>query len=249
MAPTTNFEIAAMIRRPSLINFAFCLGALGALGTLAACESSLPITCPDVAVIKDASQFTQFRPGPGRDAVDVVFKAEMTAAHLECSFGEDAIDTNVTFALTVSRGPAYSGAPAVLPYFVAVVSADERKLVTKRPFELSVPFGGQQTLRLVQEVPTDATVVPKPAGLLGRSSIGSGPVSNMNGTQQFNLTGAQLNAAQRGGGGGGGSKDGPPARRPGTILPGTQGAVPYQVLIGFQLDKDQLGYNREQIPR
>ncbi len=225
------------------------LGLCASFG-LAGCESNLPITCPDVAVIKDASQITQFRPGPGRDAVDVVYRAEMTAANLECSFSEDAIDTKVTVALTVTRGPAFSGDSVSLPYFAAVVSADERKLVTKRAFELQVPLRGQQSLKLVQEIPQDATVVPRPAGLLlGKSSIGSGPVSDINGTQQFNLSGMQLNAAQRGGGGGGGSKEERPARKPGTILPGTQGAVPYQVLIGFQLDKDQLSYNRDHIPR
>jgi hypothetical protein len=215
---------------------------LGAALSLGACDSTIPITCPDVGVIKDAAQFVDFRPGTGRDATDVVAKAEMTAARLECAFAEDVVETKVTFALTVTRGPAMTGDQVTLPYFVAVVSADETKLVSKRQFELTVPMGGQQTVRLIQEIPADATLVPRPSGLMQpKSSVGGGSVGGPNGTQKFNVTGPSLYAGERGGSG---EK---PARRPGVILPGVQGAIPYQVLVGFQLTKDQLTYNRDQI--
>jgi hypothetical protein len=217
------------------------------LSVLAACDDSVPIACPDVGIIKDASVLTQIRPGPGRDPLDIAYRAEMTAARLECSFNDDMVETKVTFGLNVTRGPQAGSDQVNLPYFVAVVSTDETKLVTKRQFEMNVAFDGKQTVRVVQTVPGDATLVPRPAGLLpGRSSIGGGPAGNPNQNQRFNLSGATLNAAPGGGGGGGGSGGAPP-RRPGTILPGVQGAVPYQVLIGFQLDENQLKYNREQI--
>lgn len=219
---------------------------LGAVLSLSSCGSDVPITCPDVGVIKDAATFVQYRPGTGRDPVDVAYTARIDSAHLDCAFEDSVIETTVTFALTATRGPAAGDDAVSLPYFVAVVSTDERSLVSKRLFEIPVAFNGQQTVKLVQTVPGDATLVPRPADLNpgGPTRGGTGPLPGEG--PRFNLQGPALYAGDRGGGGGGGER---PQRRPGAILPGTQGAVPYQVLIGFQLDQAQLKQNREKAAR
>lgn len=209
-----------------------------ALGLTASCGSNAPFLCPDVGVIEDASKLVMFRDGPGRDPTDVAYEAQMTRAHLDCSFEDNSVATKVAFQLVVRKGPASNSDTVNLPYFVAVVSNDERKLVSKRQFEVVVPFHGQSTVTLAQEVPEDATIVPKPANLTpGRSSRGG--AGTPPDATHYDITGTSLYQNEK-------SDSKKQTRKPGIILPGTQAGVPYQVLLGFQLDKEQLAYNRAQ---
>src|SRR5262249_14966530 len=151
-----------------------------------------PYTCPDIAVIQDASKLVKFRDGPGRDPTDVVYEAQIARAHLDCSFEDNSVATKVAFQLVVRKGPASNSDTVTLPYFAAVVSNDERRLVSKRQFEIVVPFHGQGMVTLAQEVPEDAPVVPKPADLApGRSSRGGGSSPD---ATHYNITGPSLYA-------------------------------------------------------
>ncbi|MBV8447676.1 MAG: hypothetical protein JO124_06790 [Hyphomicrobiales bacterium] len=222
----------------TLISRAVSRGCLVlSLGIVSSCGTEAPYSCPEVAVIEDAAKLVKFRDGPGRDPTDVVYEAKITRARLDCSFEDTTVDTKVAFQLVARKGPAASSDTITLPYFAAVVSNDERKLVSKRQFEVVVPFHGQGTVTLAQQVPEDATIVPKPADLTpGRSSRGGGSSPD---STHYDIKGPSLYAGDS-------DSKKKQARKPGIILPGVQGAVPYQVLLGFQLDKEQLAYNRTQ---
>jgi len=80
--------------------------------------------CPEVAVLADASKFTQFRPGPGRDITDIVLQGEMTGFHGSCTYDRDTAKLTLTLQVQMvfSRGPAAQGRDVDTSYFVAVPS-------------------------------------------------------------------------------------------------------------------------------
>ena len=80
--------------------------------------------CPDVAVLSDASKFTQFKPGPGRDITDIVLQGEITGFHGSCSYNRDRKQLTVTIQVQMvfSRGPAAQGRDVKTAYFIAVPS-------------------------------------------------------------------------------------------------------------------------------
>ena len=129
-----------------------------------------------------------------------------------------ASTTSVVFQVTARKGPAATTDTLKLPYFVAVVSNDEKKLVSKRLFEIDVPMKGQSAIILSQEVPDDATIVPKPEHVLAGRHL-AGRRQHSRPAASRNIVGDSLYVGQSG------SSDSSkkPQRRPGAILPGRPG--------------------------
>lgn len=90
--------------------------------------------CPATAVLSDAATVTKLKPGiSGAMAkpADVSFQAEMSQARLDCNYNraDNTLTINVKFAVKASRGPAAPAANPQLPYFVAIIDADNNVLV------------------------------------------------------------------------------------------------------------------------
>jgi len=90
--------------------------------------------CPATGVLSDAASVTKLRPGTPAAMTrpaDVVFQAQMSQAKLDCNYDRVAntLVVNVKFAVRASRGPALSGPDPQLPFFVAIIDADNNVLV------------------------------------------------------------------------------------------------------------------------
>ena len=112
--------------------------------------------CPNGAVLAEASTVTKLRPGGGKDPTDVVLTAEMAAPILSCDYDKDAgtVQVSLNFPMTVKRGPAATGAPQSLSYFVAVVNSDNN-VVTKRDFSHELTL--DQSIGSLNETPEETT--------------------------------------------------------------------------------------------
>jgi hypothetical protein len=83
-----------------------------------------PPPCPDVAVLDDASKFTQFRPGEGRDITDIVLQGEITGFHGACTYDRKRGQLTVTLQVQMifTHGPAAPSRDVKTSYFIAVPS-------------------------------------------------------------------------------------------------------------------------------
>lgn len=104
-----------------------CVLAMVAVGfSLAGCSifggDKTPPPCPEISVLSDASKFTQFRPGPGRDITDITLQGEITGFKGACTYDKDAKTMTVTLQVTMvfTHGPAAPSREAQASYFVAV---------------------------------------------------------------------------------------------------------------------------------
>lgn len=128
---------------------------------LAACNRSplevVVSRCPAVAVVGDMNTLTQFR-GEGRTTEDVMYTASIMDVTTDCTEGE-AVDSNVTFFVGATAGPAFSGREITLPYFVAVLK-DNSQIVSKEVFDVKLTFDSKGFARskevISQHIPTIA---------------------------------------------------------------------------------------------
>jgi len=118
------------------------IGALLA-GLLAACSTGpdpeAAQGCPRVAIVADAAQAEQYRPGPGRDLTDLSSRAQIVEIFGNCAYGEGAVRVAVIMPIVAERGPALSGSEVDYAYFVAVTDRDWN-VIAKRVFPVNLQF-------------------------------------------------------------------------------------------------------------
>jgi len=115
--------------------FVFAAGLVGC----SAIDRGPPKPCPRVSILRDAGSLTQFKPGPGRDLIDVRFEATFGEMSLSCKYEDDVITMAVDLQLFAVRGPAADAPATELHYFVAVV--DRAQLIlAKKTFVSNVEF-------------------------------------------------------------------------------------------------------------
>jgi hypothetical protein len=119
---------------------------LGLFGLLTACgndEVAFVLTCPQVLIVQEASQLTQYVPGAGRDMLDVRFDAEIGQVNWVCQFfvEENRVEIEVRFAMLALRGPAADSDVARFPYFVAVADP-QGTILAKQVFAIDIQFPG-----------------------------------------------------------------------------------------------------------
>ncbi|MEK9752321.1 MAG: hypothetical protein VW338_03800 [Rhodospirillaceae bacterium] len=106
--------------------------------------------CPDYRILKDAARLTAFRPGPGRDLLDVDVQAAIGDARLECLTFVDKdtkkghMEANFAVVFGARRGPANTTRKATLPYFVSVTDT-KRNVLYRETFQVTANFAGNQT--------------------------------------------------------------------------------------------------------
>ncbi|MCW9001551.1 MAG: hypothetical protein OQJ87_02405 [Rhodospirillales bacterium] len=119
-----------------------------------------PKGCPRVAVLADAATVTRFTPGPGRDLADVTYEGVIRDLKGECAYDVDrktkegTLSVKIAVEIEALRGPANRGDPAVFPYFISVVTPDQRVL-NKKEFSVSVPFPDNRTRATIIDLPID----------------------------------------------------------------------------------------------
>ena len=105
--------------------------------------------CPSYRIIKDPAHIVAFKPGPGRDLVDINFEATIRDAALECltyvkkntKVGHMEVRFSVDFI--ARRGPANKTRNATLHYFVHVTDKN-KDMLYREPLKITVNFPGNR---------------------------------------------------------------------------------------------------------
>jgi hypothetical protein len=133
--------------------------------SLVACsseESVIAPACPNIIIVKDTSEMTSFRPGPGRDLTDVVLDARITRFGGSCETslendrsGQVEVDLQLFFQAT--RGPANDTREGEFSYYVAIADRGGA-ILAKKVFVTEFEFEGNRTRigaveELTQEIP------------------------------------------------------------------------------------------------
>jgi hypothetical protein len=137
-------------------------GAAVAGAALAGCSTKSDASdCPRLAVLDDVGKLTKFREGAGRDLTDVAYTARVAKADGFCTTEKSSVKVEMTVQLVVERGPAATGAPADLQYFVAITDA-ARRVIAKEVFPARIPFEANQRISGSNEEIEER--IPLPAG-------------------------------------------------------------------------------------
>jgi hypothetical protein len=118
--------------------------------------------CPRLAVLDDVGKLTKFRDGPGRDLTDVAYTARLTKADGFCTTEKSSVKVEMTVQLVVERGPASTGAPVDLQYFVAITDP-ARHVLAKEVFPSRITFEGSQRVGGANEEIEERIPIPRGA--------------------------------------------------------------------------------------
>ncbi|MGE0151344.1 MAG: hypothetical protein AB7R90_01910 [Reyranellaceae bacterium] len=144
---------------------------LGALLIAAGCTSKAQearnaASCPKAYIVGDAAQLTRFKPGPGRDPTDVLFRADIMQAENKCSFSRSGVVIDTKLTLAVQEGPAAAtqNRQAALNYFVALIGPNSQ-ILAREEFTSDFRFEGNRTrLAGVEELTQRAGFTADDAG-------------------------------------------------------------------------------------
>lgn len=150
----------------------FVLAALPLLALLGCGDTSnsrLPVACPRPGLLAEGADLTRYRPGPVRDLTTLEWDARLTGISGGCSPGRNnrSIDVMLTAAFTVERGPGAEGRMVDLPWFVAVVDANDEQILNRRSFVERVAFARNETRTSVE---SGAVTLSLPVGERRRAS-------------------------------------------------------------------------------
>jgi len=124
--------------------------ALAACTALAGCSSSaekreLAQQCPNAYRVQEATSLVRFKPGPGRDPIDVVFRAELGTLDVTCTFNarRQYVDVDLKVQLLVAQGPVSGIDRANFEYAVGVIGPTGTPLQRQR-FGTDVAFSANR---------------------------------------------------------------------------------------------------------
>ncbi len=116
---------------------------------LGACSNANPfvvdvINCPAVAVVGNTGSLTIFQ-GEVRDAENVIMNATISGIQTNCDQEDDFIESETSFNIIATRGPAMTGNTITVQYFVALLR-DNFQITAKEVYETTLHFRpGQNT--------------------------------------------------------------------------------------------------------
>jgi hypothetical protein len=142
--------------------FALPAGALVAAAFAGCASKSDGPDCPRLAIPDDVGRMTRFREGPGRDLTDVAYTARLAKADGFCTTEKSGVKVEMTVQLVVERGPASTGAPVDLQYFVAVTDP-ARRVLAKEVFPAQIAFEGNQRVSGSSEEIEERIPIPRGA--------------------------------------------------------------------------------------
>lgn len=118
---------------------------------LSACAGDpvAPLPCPEILIPIDGSKVTTFRPGPGRDIIDVVQEVQVAGFAHGCVYetdetGAGEVQVELIPAIESARGPANTDGVTNFEYYVAIVSPDKDVLEKKR-FPVTIDYPSNMT--------------------------------------------------------------------------------------------------------
>jgi len=131
-----------------------------------------PPPCPTIQIIADGAKLTRFKPGPGRDIIDVLHEEEITGFAQACEYDTDetgAGDVRVLLAPTIlsSRGPANQTGDADFEYFIAVTDSN-KKVLDKERFAVVLPYPQSLPRLTWQREDPHNLILPLKAGQTGQ---------------------------------------------------------------------------------
>jgi hypothetical protein len=149
------------MKRTRSLGGAMALISIGAL-LLSACsmfQPNSPKPCPRVSLLNDAAKLTRYRDGPGRDLTDVLFEARVHDVKWGCKYADGRVRVEAMIDIIAQRGPAFAGANAQVPFFVAVID-ETQNIIAKKTFDSEVEFrDGRRRAGVREEI--DQTVFLK----------------------------------------------------------------------------------------
>lgn len=153
-----------MAEPAAIRKFATAFGSL-ALFALAGCgggglpfmDPPIVLNCPDYFIVEDAASRTAFRPGQGRDIVDIEDRSKIGAVDLAC-ISNIKTETNsgimeliVRPVFAVERGAADADLKTSLPFFI-VITDPNKNILFRHALSFDVSFAGNKT-RLIATAP------------------------------------------------------------------------------------------------
>lgn len=150
------------------------VGAVLALG-LAACATDAPPPppCPEILIPIDGAKLTRFKPGPGRDIIDVMHEEQVSGFAHGCEYTTDAtgageVAVEIYPEFESKKGPANPDNQALFEFFVAVTDQDKNVLEKKR-FPAAIPFPSNMSRVLWQREAPVTLIIPLKAGETGEN--------------------------------------------------------------------------------
>lgn len=123
---------------------------------LGACSNTtntrLPVACARPGILAEGADLTRYRPGPVRDLTTLEWDARITGITGGCNPGRKnaSIEVTLTANFTVERGVGAEGRVIDLPWFVAVVDANDERILSRRSFTERVTFARNETRTTVE---------------------------------------------------------------------------------------------------
>jgi hypothetical protein len=173
--------------------------------------------CPPVAIAAPAGDVTLFNPANSRDSTAIDVVAQITNVRTNCDATGEYINTTITFDVQARRRDGQSARDVILPYFVSVVQGNTN-VVAKRVSQIGLHFAEGQVRT-------------------STSAAASSQVLRSAATLPDDIR-RQITRERRTGD--------PNAAVDPMADPAVRAAVDrarFEVLLGFQLDPDQLRYN------
>ncbi len=124
----------------------FAAAAIAGLG-LAACagtDTAPARPCPEILIPVDSAKLTSFKPGPGRDIIDVVHEEQVTGFSHGCTYDTDETGAGMVVvellpSFESTRGPANAQGQSQFEYYVAITDQD-KNLIDKQRIPVTIEY-------------------------------------------------------------------------------------------------------------
>jgi len=109
------------------------------LGACSFLDSSTPPPCPNVSILAGSERLVLFKPGPGRDIIDILVEADISNLRAACEYDDLRVDVESAFEIIAARGPKAETSRVIIVFFAAIIDPNGR-VIAKETFESRVEF-------------------------------------------------------------------------------------------------------------
>jgi len=144
---------------------------------LSACASDKapPPPCPNILIVADGAKLTRFKPGSGRDIIDVLHEEQITGFAHSCEYNTDesgAGELTVWVVPTIlsTRGPANQTGDADFEYVVAATDT-QKTILQKTRYPMVLAYTPNVPNILWQRPEPHKIVLPLKPGQTGKDYL------------------------------------------------------------------------------
>lgn len=145
----------------------------GCAFVLAACSSDVVVQppCPEILIPIDGSKLTRFKPGPGRDIIDVIHEEQVSGFAHGCEYNTDEagageITVEIIPSFEAKKGPANPNNQSTFEFFVALTD-QEKNVLEKKRLNAIIDFPSNMSRVLWQREEPITLTIPLKAGQTG----------------------------------------------------------------------------------